>query len=280
MTTMSVQMSLAQGRVHKRARDNDGSPIGIANENPILDSREYVVEFKDDTRAELSANAIAHSMYAQCDPDGNTYVLFYYITDFRRNKTDLRYIDQRLRKSDGYKFLRQSTAGCQLCVIWKYRSTSWGKLSDIKELHPLEMAEYDVSQSLEREPAFNWWVPFVLKKRDRIISLVKQRSARYLKRNEKYRIILNKTVKEAKMLDKANGNTLWSNAIAKKMKSFKVAFKILDNDKSVPRNHQFVKYDMIFNVKMENFRRKARLVSGGHTEKAPAVVINASVVSC
>ena len=35
--------SLAQGRVLKRARDNDDNFIGHANKNPILDNRGYVV---------------------------------------------------------------------------------------------------------------------------------------------------------------------------------------------------------------------------------------------
>ena len=47
------------------------------------------------------------------------------------------------------------------------------KLSDMKESHPIKMAEYAVSQEIDHEAAFNWWVPHVLKKRERIISLVK-----------------------------------------------------------------------------------------------------------
>ena len=74
--------NMAQVRVRKRARENDGDPIGRANENTILDRREYVVEFKDGTEAELYANTIAQSMYAQCDPDGNMYFLFDFITNF------------------------------------------------------------------------------------------------------------------------------------------------------------------------------------------------------
>ena len=37
---------------------------------------------------------------------------------------------------------------------------------------------------------------------------------------------------------------------------------------------------MIFDVKMEDFRQKARLVAGGHRTKAPATITYASVVSC
>ena len=127
--------------------------------------------------------------------------------------------------------------------------------------HPLATAEYAMSQSHEHEPEFKWWVTFVLKKRAGIIPLVKQRSERYLKRNNKYGINLPRTVEEAQIIDKANGNTLWCYAIAKEMKNIKVAFKILYDDESVPRNHQFVKCNMIFDTRMENFRQKEILVS-------------------
>ena len=48
----------------KRARDSDGNVIGRAHENPILDTRKYIVEFEDEENTELSANMIAESMYA------------------------------------------------------------------------------------------------------------------------------------------------------------------------------------------------------------------------
>ena len=80
------------------------------------------------------------------------------------------------------------------------------------------------------------------------------------------------TAEEALMLDKANDNMLWSNDIAKEMTYIKIAFKILDDNESVPRNHQFFKCYMIFVIKMESFKRKARLVAGGHMTKAPSMV--------
>ena len=63
-----------QGKMTKRARDDDRNVIGRAHENPILDTRKYIVQFEGGEEAELSANAIAESMYAQCDPDRNHYV--------------------------------------------------------------------------------------------------------------------------------------------------------------------------------------------------------------
>jgi hypothetical protein len=87
-------------------------------------------------------------------------------------------------------------------------STSWENLANLKESHPFETAEYAVTHGIDHEPAFNWWVPHVLKKCNRIISLVRKRTTRYLKRTHKFGIEVPKTVKKALALDHKNGNTL------------------------------------------------------------------------
>jgi hypothetical protein len=76
-----------------------------------------------------------------------------------------------------------------------------------------------VTNGIDHEPAFNWWVKHFLKKREQIISLVKRRQTRYLKRTHKFGIELPKTVQEALALDKKNGNTLWADAISKEIKN-------------------------------------------------------------
>ena len=152
--------NLARGRVMKRARNNYENVIGRANENPILDTRRYVVEFEDGEQAGLAANTIAQSMYSQCDPDGNQYVMFYSIVDFRRSTTSLCYADQKVFKADRRSFMRRTTAGWHLCVQWKDGSASWEKLSDLKDFHPVECAEYALSKGLMNEPTFNWWFFF------------------------------------------------------------------------------------------------------------------------
>ena len=63
------------------------------------------------------------------------------------------------------------------------------------------------------------------------------------------------------------------------MKNVKLAFKILNDGEMAPRDHQFVKCHIIFDIKMENFRSKARLVTGGHKTTSPAAVTYASFVS-
>ena len=70
-------------RVVKRMRDKDGLPIGTANDNPIMDSRHYEVEFQDGYKTSMAANAIAENLFAQIDDEGNRHVLFKEIIDFR-----------------------------------------------------------------------------------------------------------------------------------------------------------------------------------------------------
>ena len=151
---------------------------------------------------------------------------------------------------------------------------------DIKESHLIDTAEYAIVQGIDGETAFNWWVPHVIKKRAHIISIVKNRSARYLKKTHKFGVKLSNSEKHALNIDKKNGNTHWSDEIAKATKNVRVAFKILNEDKPVPIGYTFICCHMIFDVNMEDFRRKARLVAGGHMTETTATMTYVGVVSC
>ena len=77
--------TLARGRVTERKRDHEGSVIGRSNANPILDTREYEMKFEDGNVTKLTENAIAESMYAMCDENGDHILLFYVIVDHKKN---------------------------------------------------------------------------------------------------------------------------------------------------------------------------------------------------
>ena len=68
-------------RVTKRLRDTNGIPIGTANDNPILDTRIYEIEYLNGHKASLAANAIAENMFSQVNDEGNCHVLFDGIVD-------------------------------------------------------------------------------------------------------------------------------------------------------------------------------------------------------
>ena len=57
---------------------------------------------------------------------------------------------------------------------------------------------------ISEEPAFMWWVNFVLRKRDRMVS----KTQRYWLKTHKYGIRVPNIVKEAILIDKENGDTL------------------------------------------------------------------------
>ncbi len=243
---------MMQGTMKACKRDLDGNPIGRWLDNPILDTRLYDVEFPDGEVTLLMANAIAQAMYVQCNVDGNEYLLLDSFVDVQKDHTTIS-LDKQKSIYNGREYMHHTTLGWHVCCKWKDGSTSWEKLSDIKELHPLQIAEYAVSMGVDHEPGFNWWVPHTLKKHDAIIALVKKRSARYLKHTHKFGIECPKTVEDALELDKHSGNTMWADAIAKEMKNVRVAFDPLENGVQPPSGYQFVRCHIIFDVKMEDF---------------------------
>jgi hypothetical protein len=272
---LPFQGTIRAGKVKRRARNEEGELEGVANANPILDTRAYQVEFDDGELAAYSANVIAENMYAQCDEFGNQYQLMEELIDHRTDGRAVKIADQ-FTTIRGRQHMQKTTIGWSICVQWKNGETSWERLSDLKESNPLEVAEYAVSQSIDHEPTFSWWVPHVLKKRERIISAVNKR---YHKRTHKFGIEVPKSVANAVRLDHKNGNSLWMDAVALEMVAVKVSFKTLDDGDNVPVGYRRINCHLIFDVKLNGFRRKARMVAGGHVTEVPAVMTYSSVVS-
>ncbi|KAI2506535.1 Reverse transcriptase (RNA-dependent DNA polymerase) [Fragilaria crotonensis] len=250
---------MVNAKVRERKRAPDGSLTGKAHKNPILDTRTYQVEFPDGQFAEVSANTIAQSMYAMCDTEGNQYLLLAGIIGHRKDESALDRADAFIQKGSN-RHVRKTTKGWKLCVEWKDGTTSWERLADLKESNPVELADYAVAQGIDNEPAFAWWVPYTLKRRNRIIAAVNNR---YHKRTHKFGIEVPKTWDDCLRLDKEAGNTLWQDAVRKEMSKVRIAFQIIGDDENPPPTYQEIRCHLVFDVKMENFQRKARLVAGG-----------------
>jgi hypothetical protein len=88
-------------------------------------------------------------------------------------------------------------------VQWKDGSTSYERLSDLKEAYPVMVADYAVRAGIDTEPAFAWWVPSVLKRRQRIVSAVNKR---YHKRTHKFGVELPKL----RLVTGEHGNHCWT----------------------------------------------------------------------
>jgi hypothetical protein len=265
-------------KVTKRLRDANGLPIGTADDNPILDSRVYEVEYMDGHKAALAANTIAENLFSQVDEEGNRFVLLDSIVDHRVNGHEVKQADAFITSGNGGKRRRETTKGWELLLQWKDGSTTWETLKDVKEGYPVQVAQYAHQRRIQEEPAFAWWVPHVMKKRERIICKIK---SKYWTRTHKFGIRIPKSVTEAQKLDGLNGNTLWWDAICKEMKNVRVAFEVYEGSiDDLPPGYQHVDCHMIFDIKMgENFRRKARMVAGGHQTTSPNTLTYSSVVS-
>jgi hypothetical protein len=102
--------TMVKGRVSARKRDRDGNPVGLANSNPILDTRFYIIHFDDGDQTELTTNLIVESLFSQCDPDGNQYLLLDEIVDHRRLPTAIKLADQKVIRANGRTYLNSLTA--------------------------------------------------------------------------------------------------------------------------------------------------------------------------
>ena len=63
------------------------------------------------------------------------------------------------------------------------------------------------------------------------------------------------------------------------MKNVRIEFKIGEVGDPNQVGNQQIRCHMIFDIKIENLKRKARFVSGGHTPETPATLTYTNVVS-
>ena len=167
-----------------------------------------------------------------------------------------------------------TTKGWNLEVKWETGESSFIALKDIKESNPIEIAEYAKVNHIDKEPAFAWWIPSVIKRRDAII----KKTSRKVRKNMKFGIYVPKNYNEAVEMDKQNGNTLWQDATKKEMRNVEVAFRFLDDGSRVPIGFKKITCHLIFDIKFD-LTRKARYVGGGHLTSVPASMTYSSVVS-
>lgn len=156
---ISAQVQLPKGNdfvlgtVLARKRDIHGTPIGKAHANPILDTRIYEVQFPDGHIEEYAMNLMAECLYSQVDQEGHQHLLIHEIIDHEYDSVEAP------NEPSG-----PTMKGWKMCVLWKDGSTSWEKLKDLKNIFPIQVAEYAIAHHLQHHLAFKWWVPHTMKK--------------------------------------------------------------------------------------------------------------------
>ena len=139
----------------------------------------------------------------------------------------------------------------------------------------METAEYARARGISNEPAFAWWVPYTLRKREIILAAVKNQIR---KMTHKCGIEIPRDVEHAHKIDSRNGNTMWRDALKKEMYNVGVAFETLDEGAHAPHGWKRVTGHLVWDVKMD-FTRKARWVLDGHKTLDPIGSTYAGVVS-
>jgi hypothetical protein len=104
--------------------------------------------------------------------------------------------------------MRQTTVGWSFLVKWGDRSQRWIDLKTLKESNPVQVGAYVIACGIQDEPAFAWWVPYIMRKRDIDVLMVKSCVRRT---THKYGIELpapgRDVVQNAIDLDRKNGDT-------------------------------------------------------------------------
>jgi hypothetical protein len=254
------------GKVTKRAIGPDGTVAGTSVENSCLKTMIYEVEFADGQSKAYAANVIAENMLTQVDSDGFSRTMMEAIVDYRKDEAvAVPKTDKYLTTTSGQQRLRKTTVGWKLLIKWADESETWIPLKDMKESHPIETAEIAKARCIADEPAFDWWVPNTLRKRDIILSKI---NARIRKTAHKYGIEIPTSVENAMEIDRSNNNTFWKDALAKEMTEVGVAFEVLEEDMKAPIGWSKVTGHLVWDVKMD-FTRKARWVLDGHRTPDP-----------
>ena len=270
--------------VKRRVTDMHGRPSGTAHNNPMLDSREYEIELEDGTVDRIFANKIAQNLYSQVDDEGREILAFQEIIGHRANKAAMTKENGFIEHANGHRKPKKTTHGWEIEVEFRDSTTTWMSLRDVKEANPIELAEYAVGNNIDDEPAFAWWVPYTLKKRERMISKVK---TKYWRTTHKYGVRLPKNAAEALEIDKETGTDYWEKAMNKEMKKAKVSYEEVEGctpeevrSGQVPELNGYTEITchLIFDVKMD-FTRKARFVANGSMTDTPVSLCYSSVVS-
>jgi hypothetical protein len=124
----------------------------------------YECKFDDGTVKEYAANTIASNIFIESDEDGFLSLILYHIVDHKSSGGAVKMADKYFRTSNGTKRMHQTLQGWKFLVEWSNSSRQWINLKLLKESNPVQVAEYATSRNIAEEPAFVWWVPYVLRK--------------------------------------------------------------------------------------------------------------------
>ncbi len=192
----------------------------------------YDIQFPDGMIEQYGANIIAQNVMDQVeDSSGHYSARLKNVLDHRRHGNAVSKAKKYIFSRNGQRKLPQSTAGWMFQDEYTDGRKDWIQLKDLKETNPVEIAEYVTARGIDDEVAFQWWVPYTLRKKQRIIAAVKGRVQR---KTHKYGIEVPTSVAHAFQLDRESNTTFWQDALALEMNELMLAVKILEDEQQLP----------------------------------------------
>jgi len=218
----------------------------------------FAIEFMNGTRELRTYNDLINQYNARTE-DGADFWTFDEIIGHRKTKT----------------------RGYEMQVRWDTGEITWEPATSVKEDDPVTLAKYAHDAKLTEERGWKWTKRYT-KNPKNFIRLAKIFKAQARNNGPKYKfgIRVPRTVKEAMEIDRAEGNTLWKEAIDKEIGQLLDfdTFEALPKGETAPAGWTRVPLHMCFDAKFDA-RRKARLVAGGNWTEPGDEDVYSGVVS-
>lgn len=95
----------------KTIQDKNGIPIGTDNNNPILYTRMYGVEYQYGYKSSMLYNEVSKNVFAQVYENGNQYVLFQRIDDHHIDGTEVTKYQYFIVSKSGDQRIKETKKG-------------------------------------------------------------------------------------------------------------------------------------------------------------------------
>ena len=92
-------------------KNNEGLPVGTTHENPILDTRNYIVEFLDGREEALQGNLITEYLFSDINKEGHRQLLLYKMIHHRNTPSKM------LQYADSFTTLKMTNKSVKLPLL-------------------------------------------------------------------------------------------------------------------------------------------------------------------
>jgi len=179
------------------------------------------------------------------------------------------------------RFVRACRLAYNVLIEWADGSKTWEPINLIGKTDKFTLAAYAKEHDLLDTPGWKF-LQSTARREKRLKRMVNQ--ARRASHNNairyKFGVQIPQTVKEAYVLDAANGDTKWADAIKTELLQLNEYKTFIDHGvgKPLPPGYKMIRCHIIFDCK-EDGRRKAQFVGGGHLTAPPKDSVYSSVAS-